>query len=137
MRKLKFYLVFYSLIRNFVAEKGKKMKKLKRLLVRIYHVKALKYALVTLVAVILIGFVDENSVWHHFQNKQKISELQDEIKQYLDEHERNKEQIEKLESNPKAIEKIARERYFMKADDEDIFVLGDDQKTLTSNETAE
>ena len=86
------------------------MKKLKRLLVRIYHVKALKYALVTLVAVILIGFVDENSVWHHFQNKQKISELQDEIKQYLDEHERNKEQIEKLESNPKAIEKIARER---------------------------
>jgi cell division protein FtsB len=130
-------LVFYSLIRNFVAEKGKKMKKLKRLLVRIYHVKALKYALVTLVAVILIGFVDENSVWHHFQNKQKISELQDEIKQYLDEHERNKEQIEKLESNPKAIEKIARERYFMKADDEDIFVLGDDQKTLTSNETAE
>ncbi|MBQ1828621.1 MAG: septum formation initiator family protein [Prevotella sp.] len=113
------------------------MKKLKRLLVRIYHVKALKYALVTLVAVILIGFVDENSVWHHFQNKQKISELQDEIKQYLDEHERNKEQIEKLESNPKAIEKIARERYFMKADDEDIFVLGDDQKTLTSNETAE
>jgi cell division protein FtsB len=130
-------LVFYSVIRNFVAEKGKKMKKLKRLLVRIYHVKALKYALVTLVAVILIGFVDENSVWHHFQNKQKISELQDEIKQYLDEHERNKEQIEKLESNPKAIEKIARERYFMKADDEDIFVLGDDQKTLTSNETAE
>jgi cell division protein FtsB len=130
-------LVFYSLIRNFVAEKGKKMKKLKRLLVRIYHVKALKYALVTLVAVILIGFVDENSVWHHFQNKHKISELQDEIKQYLDEHERNKEQIEKLESNPKAIEKIARERYFMKADDEDIFVLGDDQKTLTSNETAE
>ena len=113
------------------------MKKLKRLLVRIYHVKALKYALVTLVAVILIGFVDENSVWHHFQNKQKISELQDEIKQYLDEHERNKEQIEKLESNPKAIEKIARERYFMKADDEDIFVLSDDQKTLTSNETAE
>ena len=130
-------MVFYSLIRNFVAEKRKKMKKLKRLLVRIYHVKALKYALVTLVAVILIGFVDENSVWHHFQNKQKISELQDEIKQYLDEHERNKEQIEKLESNPKAIEKIARERYFMKADDEDIFVLGDDQKTLTSNETAE
>ena len=130
-------MVFYSLIRNFVAENGKKMKKLKRLLVRIYHVKALKYALVTLVAVILIGFVDENSVWHHFQNKQKISELQDEIKQYLDEHERNKEQIEKLESNPKAIEKIARERYFMKADDEDIFVLGDDQKTLTSNETAE
>ncbi|MBO5592179.1 MAG: septum formation initiator family protein [Prevotella sp.] len=107
------------------------------LLVRIYHVRALKYALVTLIAVILIGFVDENSVWHHFQNRQKISELQDEIKKFSDEHQRNQEQIRKLDSNPKAIEKIARERYFMKADDEDIFVLSDDQKTLTDDETAE
>lgn len=107
------------------------------LLVRIYHVRALKYALVTLIAVILIGFVDENSVWHHFQNRQKISELQDEIKKFSDEHQRNQEQIRKLDSNPKAIEKIARERYFMKADDEDIFVLSDDQKNLTDDETAE
>jgi len=113
------------------------MKKLKMLLVRIYHVRALKYALVTLIAVILIGFVDENSVWHHFQNRQKISELQDEIKKFSDEHQRNQEQIRKLDSNPKAIEKIARERYFMKADDEDIFVLSDDQKNLTDDETAE
>ena len=42
-----------------------------------------------------------------------------------------------LESNPKAIEKIARERYFMKADDEDIFVLSDDPKSMTPHETAE
>jgi len=113
------------------------MKKLKSILVRIYHVKALKYALVTLIAVLLIGFIDENSVWHHIQNKQRISELQDEIKKYSDLHQRNKDQIKLLDSNPKAMEKIARERYFMKADDEDIFMLSDDQETMTSNETAE
>ena len=113
------------------------MKKLKFILVRIYHVKALKYALVTLIAVLLIGFIDENSVWHHIQNKQRISELQDEIKKYSDLHQRNKDQIKLLDSNPKAMEKIARERYFMKADDEDIFMLSDDQETMTSDETAE
>ena len=113
------------------------MKKLKSILVRIYHVKALKYALVTLIAVLLIGFIDENSVWHHIQNKQRISELQDEIKKYSDLHRRNKDQIKLLDSNPKAMEKIARERYFMKADDEDIFMLSDDQETMTSDETAE
>ncbi len=113
------------------------MKKLKSILVRIYHVKALKYALVTLIAVLLIGFIDENSVWHHIQNKQRISELQDEIKKYSDLHQRNKDQIKLLDSNPKAMEKIARERYFMKADDEDIFMLSDDQETMTSDETAE
>lgn len=113
------------------------MKKLKSILVRIYHVKALKYALVTLIAVLLIGFIDENSVWHHIQNKQRIGELQDEIKKYSDLHQRNKDQIKLLDSNPKAMEKIARERYFMKADDEDIFMLSDDQETMTSDETAE
>ena len=113
------------------------MKKLKSILVRIYHVKALKYALVTLIAVLLIGLIDENSVWHHIQNKQRISELQDEIKKYSDLHQRNKDQIKLLDSNPKAMEKIARERYFMKADDEDIFMLSDDQETMLSDETAE
>ena len=48
--------------------------------------------------------------------------------------------LKELKHNPKAITKIARERYFMKADDEDIFVLSDDDKTETGtkeNETAE
>ena len=36
-------------------------------------------------------------------------------------------ELRMLDRNPKAIEKIARERYFMKADDEDIFVLSDDE----------
>ena len=46
--------------------------------------------------------------------------------------------LRELETNPKAIEKIARERYFMKADDEDIFVLSDDQQLYeTENETAD
>ena len=36
-----------------------------------------------------------------------------------------------LDKDPKAIQKIARERYFMKADDEDIFVLTDDSQEYT------
>jgi cell division protein FtsB len=43
-----------------------------------------------------------------------------------------------LDSDPKAIEKIARERYFMKEDNEDIFVFSDDQtSTSVPNETDE
>ncbi len=100
--------------------------KLKKIWNGFQRVKALKYIIVTVLAVVLIGFVDENSVWHHIQNKQQISELQDEIAKYSEEHQRNNAQIKMLDSNPKAIEKIARERYFMKEDGEDIFVLSDD-----------
>ena len=42
--------------------------------------------------------------------------------------------LRELETNPKAIEKIARERYFMKADDEDIFVLSDDKQIFTQKD---
>ena len=58
------------------------MKKVKSLLLRIYHIPALKYIVVALIAVVLIGFVDENSVWNHLRNKQRISDLEDEIEQY-------------------------------------------------------
>ena len=107
------------------------MKKVKNLLLRIYHVKALKYILVTLFAVVLVGFVDENSVWKHLRNKQRINELQEEIDRYTEQHKRDNAQIDMLNNDPKAIQKIARERYFMKADNEDIFVLSDDNQDFS------
>ena len=114
------------------------MKKVKSFLLRIYHIPALKYIVVALIAVVLIGFVDENSVWNHMRNKQRISDLEDEIEQYNERFREDQEKIRTLDSNPKAIEKIARERYFMKADDEDVFVLSDDEKPdlLNTDETA-
>ena len=114
------------------------MKKVKSLLLRIYHIPALKYVVVTLIAVILIGFVDENSIWNHLRNQQRISDLEEEIEQYNERYHQDQERIHTLDGNPKAIEKIARERYFMKADDEDVFVLSDDEKPdlLNTDETA-
>ena len=38
------------------------------------------------------------------------------------------QRLKDLNTSPDAIAKIARERYFMKADDEDIFVLSDDEQ---------
>ena len=122
------------------ANSEKSMKKVKSMLLRIYHVKALKYIVVALIGIILIGFVDENSVWHHIANKQRISELQDEIDRYTEQNKNDQAQIKVLDSDPKAIKKIARERYFMKADDEDIFVLSDDPQTgksILNDETVE
>jgi cell division protein FtsB len=42
--------------------------------------------------------------------------------------------MDMLKRDPKAIEKIARERYFMKADGEDIFVLSDDNQSYNSRD---
>lgn len=134
-------MINYEIFRNFANVIEKSMKKVKQILSRIYHIPALKYVVVTLIGIILIGFVDENSVWHHMSNKQRISELQEEIDAYTLQNKNDQAQIQKLDSDPKAIKKIARERYFMKADNEDIFVLSDDPQTdksiLNDDETAE
>ena len=104
------------------------------------HSTWLKYAVVAVFAVVFIGFVDENSLWSHFRNKQTINNLQEEIDAYNAEHQRNQARIRELDRDPKAIEKIARERYFMKTDEEDIFVfsedLPDDDGETENNETA-
>ena len=134
-------MINYEIFRNFANVIEKSMKKVKQILSRIYHIPALKYVVVTLIGIILIGFVDENSVWHHMVNKQRISELQEEIDAYTLQNKNDQAQIQKLDSDPKAIKKIARERYFMKADNEDIFVLSDDPQNgksiLNDDETAE
>ncbi len=108
------------------------MKKVKNFLLRVYHVKGLKYMIAAVFAIVFVGFVDENSAWKHFSNRQYISELQDEIDKYTARFNEDQAQIKKLDNDPKSIEKIARERYFMKTDEEDIFVLSDDDQLHSS-----
>jgi len=42
---------------------------------------------------------------------------------YLDEIKENKEKLNELMSSPANLEKFAREKYLMKKDDEDVFVI--------------
>ncbi|MGN0281756.1 MAG: septum formation initiator family protein [Prevotella sp.] len=93
----------------------------------------LKYVLVFVVGVALVGFVGDSSVLSHISNKKKIAELQEEIKFHQDQYERDFNKLRRLETDPRAIVEIARERYFMKKDDEDIFVLSEDAPSTTTN----
>lgn len=102
------------------------MKRIKTFLIRISRSKPLKYVVVAIVGTVIVGFADDNSIWNHYRNKRKIAELQDEIGKFRNQYKQDVARLKSLESNPKAVEKIARERYFMKTDDEDIFVLSDD-----------
>ena len=97
-----------------------------------------KYLIVTVLGVVIIGFVGENSILRHVQNRMLVREIKREINDYNEQYEKAQFTLKELKRNPKAITKVAREQYFMKAYDEDIFVLSDDKKPETEeNETAE
>ena len=113
---------------------------IKTLALKVWRSQALKYTVVVVLGVLIVGFLDENSVMSHLKNQRRIALLEEEIAEYNANFERDQAQIRELDRNPKAMEKIARERYFMKADDEDIFVLSDDNRVhqpIVSHETAE
>lgn len=101
-----------------------------------------KYLITIVVGVVLVGFVDENSFLQRAKYDMRISELKDEISKYNEQTEAANDELKALDRDPRAIEKIARERYFMKSDDEDIFVLSTDKpatqdKINEANETTE
>ena len=113
---------------------------IKAYVLRMWRSVYFKYAVVCVLGILLVGFLDDNSLWSHFKNTQRIEELEREKEKYNADFRRDQAQIKELQKNPKAMEKIARERYYMKADDEDIFVLSDDEreaKPLETNERVE
>ena len=113
---------------------------IKAFVLRVWHSAIFKYAVVTIAGILLVGFLDANSLWSHLKNLHRINELTEEKEKYNADFQRDQAQIKELDRNPKAIEKIARERYFMKADNEDIFILSDDDRTpkpIESHEATE
>ena len=104
------------------------MSKVKSVLLYVWHRAYIKYVLVCVIGVVVVGFLGENSLLSHMRNKHRIATLEEEITEYEAKYASDMNQIRSLDHNPKAVERIARERYFMKADDEDIFMLSDDDR---------
>ena len=75
------------------------------------YIRRHKYMITVLIFIVVIGFLDENSL------------LNSEIEKYRKQYEEDTEKLKELTTNPEALEKIAREKYLMKKPDEDIFVF--------------
>ena len=93
-----------------------------------------KYLIVVVLGILMVGVLGDNSFRKRIQYGLQIDGLKDEIDKYNAQNEHDAKKLKELRQNPKAIEKVARERYFMKTDDEDIFVLSDDEKPVNDDE---
>lgn len=67
-------------------------------------------------------FLDNYSYFDHRMLNTQIDELEDNKEYYKDEIEKDKKSIKQLK-NPEQIEKYAREKYYMKKDSEDIYII--------------
>lgn len=87
-----------------------------------YRFLANKYVLVLAFFMVWMLFLDNYSYLDHRELNKQIDELEDNKKYYRDEIAKDSQNI-KLLKNPDHIERYAREKYYMKKDSEDIYII--------------
>lgn len=92
-----------------------------------------KYFFVITLFVVWMGFLDENSLLNRYAHKQELAGLLREIRRYTENYEHDTRYLNEMDTNPEVLVEIARERYYMKTKDEDVFVFEKD----TEDEDAE
>ncbi|MCJ8211440.1 septum formation initiator family protein [Mucilaginibacter sp. RS28] len=87
-----------------------------------------KYFLVTVAFAIWMIFFDKNDIYSQYQYHQQLSKLKQERDFYQKETAQVAKDLDELTSNKAKLEKFAREKYLMKKDNEDIFVIVKEKK---------
>jgi cell division protein FtsB len=85
-------------------------------------IKNNKILLAILFFVVFILFIDDNNLFVRITQKREIRELKTEIEAYKKQIERDEKLIQELDDDSLLKEHIAREKYFMRQEDEDIFI---------------
>lgn len=89
----------------------------------IFSILRNKYLLTLLGLGIWISFFDRNDLFTQMEMARKIEKLNNERDYYITEIANNKREMVELQTNMKSLEKFAREKYLMKKDNEDVFVI--------------
>ena len=87
------------------------------------YIRRHKYLITVVAFLVIIVFLDENSLIQRAQHRQEINDLTSEIAKYRKQYEEDTQRLKELTNSPEALEKIAREKYFMKKPNEDIFIF--------------
>ena len=87
------------------------------------YIRKHKYLITIAAFLVIIVFLDENSMIQRAKHQQEINTLNSEITKYRKQFEEDTEKLKELTHTPEAMEKIAREKYLMKKPNEDIFIF--------------
>ncbi|MBC8053952.1 MAG: septum formation initiator family protein [Sphingobacteriaceae bacterium] len=82
-----------------------------------------KYFLVSTGFVVWMLFFDRNDLLSQYEYRSQLNKFKDEKAFYIAEIEKVKTDLEELSTNRERLEKFAREKYLMKKDDEDVYVI--------------
>lgn len=82
-----------------------------------------KIIFLLLLSTVYALFFDKESFKVYIENEIEIHRLESKIQEYRDAYKKDSEELEKLNVSPAQLEKIAREKYLMKKENEDIYII--------------
>lgn len=95
---------------------------------RLFDLIRNKFFLATVAFVLWMIFFDKNDLFSQYEYHQQLNKLEAEQQFYKDETAKVNKDLDELNSNKAKLEKFAREKYLMKKDNEDIFVIVHEKK---------
>ena len=82
-----------------------------------------KYIIALGVFAFILLFFDKNDLFTQTERKHQLKDLEKSKQHYSDRIAEERTELERLKSNPGTLEKYAREKYLMKRDNEDLFLI--------------
>lgn len=87
-----------------------------------------KYVIALIASLAWILFLDDHDVISLYNTREKLEELKEERAYYQEGIEETRRSLQELTTDPKTLEKFARERYLMKKKGEDVFVVVEEEE---------
>jgi cell division protein DivIC len=72
---------------------------------------------------VILLFLDKNDVFTVMARNKELRELQQSKAYYMEKIAAERKELEALKNNPATLEKYAREKYLMKRENEDLFII--------------
>ncbi|HEX5154724.1 MAG TPA: septum formation initiator family protein [Parafilimonas sp.] len=82
-----------------------------------------KYVIALAAFIVLMLFIDHNDIFMQLDRRRQLNDLLASKAYYEKQIEQTKKNLSELQNNPAALEKFAREKYLLKKDNEDVFVV--------------
>lgn len=84
-----------------------------------------KYILAVLVFVVWISFFDRNDLLTQSDRKKELLKLETNQKYYEEQIASTKKELQELEHDPAVLERFARENFYLKRPEEQVFIIVD------------
>jgi cell division protein DivIC len=84
-----------------------------------------KYLVSLVVFMVWISFFDRNDLFTQWERKQELEKLENSKLYYEEQILSTQKELDELQNNPAALEKFARENFYLKRPEEQVFIVAE------------